>query len=156
MIAPACPHNQVKRFGRDRKGNQRYRCLLCGKTWLEPRVKPLGEMRLDHGKAVKCLEMLLEGVSIRSTERLANVNRNTILRLLETVGARAQYFWTTAMRGLPAANVQADEVWGFVRHEGEDTPTAAPERGLRGRLLLSRHGVRQQIDPRLARRQAGA
>lgn len=88
----ACAHANTKRFGRDRKGNQRFHCLDCGKTWLEPRDKPIGDMRIDHEKAVQCLEMLLEGVSIRSTERLTGLAHNTVLRLLELVGCRAQYY----------------------------------------------------------------
>jgi len=35
------------------------------------------------------LEMLLEGVSIRSTVRMTGVAKGTILRLLELVGTRA-------------------------------------------------------------------
>ena len=114
MIAIVCQHPHVKRFGHDRKGNQRFRCQLCGKTWIKPRVKPIGDMRIDPDKARQVLEMLLEGVSIRSTVRLTGISKNTILRLLELVGDRAQYYWLTAMRGLPATNVEADEVWGFV------------------------------------------
>jgi transposase-like protein/IS1 family transposase len=114
MIAPACQHTTTKRFGRDRNGNQRFRCLLCGKTWLEPRVKPIGDMRIDQDTAVKALEMLLEGASLRSTERLSSLAHATVLRLLELAGTRAQYYWLTAMRSLPARNVEADEIWGFV------------------------------------------
>jgi transposase-like protein/IS1 family transposase len=114
MIAPACQHQEFKRHGHDRYGNPRFRCKACGKTWIEKGPRPLGQMRLPKNRAVLCLKMLLEGNSIRTAERLTGTNRNTILRLLETVGARAQYFWVKAMRGLPAQNVQADECWGFV------------------------------------------
>ena len=114
MIAPACRHDQVKRHGHDRNGNQRYRCVLCGKTWIEDKPKPLGEMRIDKDKAVLCLRLLLEGNSIRSVERIARVHRDTILNLLETVGRRAVLYWRTRMQNLPAMDVQCDEVWGFV------------------------------------------
>ncbi len=30
MIAPACKHDQVKRFGYNRNGSRRFRCVLCG------------------------------------------------------------------------------------------------------------------------------
>jgi transposase-like protein/IS1 family transposase len=114
MIAPSCKHNQVKRFGRDRNGNQRHRCVLCGKTWTENRVQPIGEMRIDEAKAIQVLEMLLEGVSIRSTVRLTHVAKGTILSLLEVVGRRALTYWQTKMQSLPAASIQCDEIWGFV------------------------------------------
>jgi transposase-like protein len=32
---------KAKKFGRDRKGNQRFRCLSCRKTFQEPKDKPL-------------------------------------------------------------------------------------------------------------------
>lgn len=114
MIAPACKHDQVKRHGHDRQGNQRYRCLLCGLTWIEKRPKTLGEMKLAKDRAVLCLRLLLEGNSIRSVERITCVNRNTILSLLETIGRRALRFWGVRMNNLPVANVQVDEIWGFI------------------------------------------
>ena len=90
MIAPARRHDQVKRHGHDRHGNQRFRCVLCGKTWIEAKPKPLGDLRLEKDKAVLCLRLLLEANSIRSAERITRVHRDTILGLLETVGRRAE------------------------------------------------------------------
>ena len=114
MIAPYCRHDQVKKFGRNRNGSQRYRCLLCGLTWTEDRVRPIGEMRIDESKAVEVLEMLLEGVSIRSTVRLTGVAKDTILSLLELIGKRALRYWGQYMTNLPVSNLQVDEIWGYV------------------------------------------
>ncbi len=115
MIAPSCQHKSFKKFGKDRHGNQRYRCLLCGCTWTERKPKPLGNMRIDKSQAVLCLRLLMEGNSIRSVERITHMNRETILNLLEIVGTRAIGFWETKMQSLPAMDVQCDEIWGFVR-----------------------------------------
>ena len=79
MIAPYCKHDQVKKFGRNRNGSQRYRCVLCGRTWTEDRPQPIGNMRIDQAKAAQVLEMLMEGVSIRSTVRLTGIAKATIL-----------------------------------------------------------------------------
>ena len=114
MICSTCKHETYKKHGHDRHGNQRYRCLLCGVTWVPDQPKPLGDMRIDKKDAILCLRMLLEGNSIRTTERLTGVNRNTIMSLLTLVGIRAQEYWTNRMVGLHAKNVQVDEVWGFV------------------------------------------
>ena len=35
VIVVACQHESKKRHGKDRKGNQRFRCLMCGKTFVE-------------------------------------------------------------------------------------------------------------------------
>jgi len=77
----ACAHAQTKKFGKDRKGNPRHRCLLCGKTWTDRPVNPLGEMRIDLDDAKRALHLLCEGSSIRSAERLTGLNRNTICKL---------------------------------------------------------------------------
>lgn len=109
-----CAHGLTKRHGKDRNGNQRHRCLLCGKTFVEERPKVLGEMRIPLDKAVTCLKMLLEGVSVRSTSRLTGLAKGTILDLLVLVGNRALQFWQDRMHGLKCGEVQVDEVWGFI------------------------------------------
>ena len=81
MIVISCQHENKKKHGHDRKGNQRFRCLDCGKTWVEETVKPLGNMRISLEKAALALGMLLEGMSIRATMRLTGLDRNTICDL---------------------------------------------------------------------------
>jgi IS1 family transposase len=71
-------------------------------------------MRLDPAKAIMCLRMILEGISIRSTERLTGVNRNTIMSLVVTIGFRAKKFLEATVKNVPVDDVQADEIWGFV------------------------------------------
>ena len=114
MIVSACNHDHTKRHGRDRSGNQRYRCKNCGVTWTDPPARPLGDMRISPQQGALCINLLMEGMSIRATERLTGVNRNTIMRLLEVVGQQCQRFWEAKMRDLPAEDVQCDELWGFV------------------------------------------
>ena len=82
MIVISCQHESKKKHGHDRKGNQRFRCLDCGKTWVEETVKPLGDMRISMKQATKALGMILEGMSIRSTERLTGLHRDTICDLI--------------------------------------------------------------------------
>ncbi len=105
----------TKKFGKDRKGFQRFRCLKCQKVSVEPRAKPLGEMRLSVEKALAVIQHLVEGCSIRSTERITGVEKRTILSLLETVGERCEKLQSDRIHGVPAWDVQADEIWGYVQ-----------------------------------------
>ena len=114
MIAPACRHEDTKRHGRDRHGNQRLRCKLCGKTWVESRPKLLGDMRIPIDRAVFCLRLLLEGNSIRSVERLTDTHRDTIMRLVVLIGERCQSFLEKTVHKVPVDDVQVDEIWGFI------------------------------------------
>ena len=52
---------ECKKFGKDRTGNQRFRCRHCSKTFLEPREKPLEGMYLPVDRA----EMVLPVVARR-------------------------------------------------------------------------------------------
>jgi transposase-like protein/IS1 family transposase len=105
---------RCSRYGKDRKGNQRYRCSQCNRTFSEPQEKPLDEMTLDLQKAEMCLRLLLEGCSIRSVERVTGVHRDTIIRLLVKAGERCERLLSERIRGLEVDEVQADEIWGFV------------------------------------------
>jgi transposase-like protein/IS1 family transposase len=114
MIAPLCPHSRVKRFGKDRKGNQRFRCLDCGKTWSVAGPKPLGVMRVPVETAKLALRLLTEGASIRSTERVIGLHRDTICRLIVHFGDACRRFLDRRMRGLTLEHLQFDEQWTYV------------------------------------------
>jgi IS1 family transposase len=60
------------------------------------------------------LASLAEGNSIRSTERLTGVHRDTIMRLLVKAGEKAQKIHDSYMHDLKPKNIQADEIWCFV------------------------------------------
>lgn len=132
MIRATCDHSAHKKHGKDRRGNQRYRCILCGHTWVDQQLKPLGEMRLSMDKAVQVLKLLLEGMSIRAVERLTGVAKHTILDLLVLVGMRARQFWNDRMRGIECERIQVDEVWGFI--------------GMKERTRVKRHASEEYGD----------
>jgi transposase-like protein len=85
MESPCCQF-ETKRFGKDRKGVQRYRCNGCGKTFSFRPENPLGSMHLPLEKGIQALELLLEGCSVSTTERVTGVHHTTILRLLAVRG----------------------------------------------------------------------
>ena len=60
---------------------------------------------------VRCL---VDGVSVRATERITGVHRDTILRLLQRVGAGCEALMDEEMRDLPCERIQVDEIWGYV------------------------------------------
>lgn len=117
MNCTICQSEKTKKFGKDRKGNQRFRCLACEKTFQEVQDKPLGDMLLPMEKALSVLEHLVEGCSIRTTARIAKIHHGTVLSLLETVGAKCATLLDAMIVDVPVSNVQCDEVWGFVEQK---------------------------------------
>ncbi len=111
----ACAHATTKKHGRDRHGNQRFRCLSCGKTWVEVQpVKPLGAMYVPVPDAKLALRLLAEGMSIRATERTTGIHRDTVCKLLVMFGEACQRFLDQRMRGLTLTHLQFDEQWTYV------------------------------------------
>jgi transposase-like protein/IS1 family transposase len=105
---------EAKKAGKDRNGNQRYRCNQCRKTFQELKEKMLGGMYLDEGKALLCLTLLLEGNSLRSIERITGVTGHTLLDLLTFAGEKCERLMRERIKGVAVKDVEADEIWGFV------------------------------------------
>jgi transposase-like protein/IS1 family transposase len=112
MNCQSCKSNQTKKFGKDRKGNQRFRCLSCGKTFTA--TERLEGHYLPMDKTLLVLRLLVEGNSIRSTERITGVHRDTIINLLVETGAKCERLLEEKVKGVHVTDVQADEMWGFV------------------------------------------
>jgi IS1 family transposase len=79
-----------------------------------PKVKTLDNSRLAEGKALAVLSHLIEGCSVRSTERLTGVHRDTILSLLTIAGRKREALMSDRIQGLKVADVECDEVWSYV------------------------------------------
>src|SRR5262249_25211174 len=58
---------ETKRFGKDRKGNQRFRCLTCKRVSVDQPERLLGDMIIAEDKAIDVLHHLVRGCSIRAT-----------------------------------------------------------------------------------------
>lgn len=110
----SCAHGTKKKHGKDRYGNQRWRCLNCGKTWIEAQPKPLGAMIVPVDDAKLALRLLVEGSSIRSTCRVTGLHKKTVLKLLVHFGDACRRFLDERMQGLTLDHLEFDEQWTFV------------------------------------------
>jgi IS1 family transposase len=57
---------------------------------------------------------LVEGNSIRSTERMTDTHRDTIMRLMVQVGEGCAALANDQMRNLPCKRIEVDEIWAYV------------------------------------------
>ncbi len=115
-ITVTCETCQVtcQRFGKHRNGLRRFRCPKCGKTFTEPHARTLDTMYIPQDKAVLATRLLLEGNSIRSTERCTGIDRGTIATMLVRAGERCEKLLADTIQNLHVRDVEADEIWGFV------------------------------------------
>ncbi|MGI8741772.1 MAG: IS1 family transposase [Bryobacteraceae bacterium] len=75
----------------------------------------LGDMYVSEEKALLALQLLIEGNSIRSTERITGVDKNTIMKLLVFAGERCEKLMGRLIVNVPVKDVQCDEIWAFVK-----------------------------------------
>ena len=85
--------------------------------------------KLPLDKRVHILSMLVEGSSMRSISRVADVSFNTVVKLLADAGAACDAYHDEAVRNVTSKRVQCDEIWSFCYAKAKNVPTAkaAPE-----------------------------
>jgi IS1 family transposase len=109
---------------------RRSRCPQCKRTYTEAHRRTLDVTYISEDRAVLALQLLLEGNSIRSTERITNLDRNTIMRLLVLAGERCNKLMDEKMRHLHLEHLQIDEIWTYVQKKNRRVRTGdSPEVG---------------------------
>jgi len=69
---------------------------------------------LPRETQVKVASALVEGISIRSVERLLNIHRDTVMRLGVTIGEACADLHDRMVRDVRPTMIQCDEAWSYV------------------------------------------
>jgi IS1 family transposase len=85
--------------------------------------------RLSIAGRAAILGMLVEGNSLRSCSRLADVSINTVTKLLVDLGAACEQFHDERVRNVRVHRLQADEIWCFI---GAKAKNVTPEKKAEG------------------------
>jgi IS1 family transposase len=65
-------------------------------------------------KMVMICNLLVEGCSIRTIERITGTHRDTILKVLVHAGEKCEKLMGRMIVNVPVKDVECDEVWGFI------------------------------------------
>ena len=117
-----CQHTNCVRAGCFGKRKiQRWKCTSCKSRFSEAHQKlTRATITSQPELATRAIQCLLEGCSIRSTERLTGLNRNTIMSLLILAGQRCEKLMNERMRQLPCRRIQSDEIWTFLMKKAKN------------------------------------
>ena len=80
--------------------------------------------KLTHAKRVLILNMLVEGSSMRSITRVADVSINTVSKILADAGKACEAMHNETVRNVPSKRVQCDEIWSFCYAKAKNVATA--------------------------------
>jgi IS1 family transposase len=85
--------------------------------------------RLSIEKKTQILQLLVEGNSLRSCSRIADVSFNTVLKLLPQIGNACEKFHDEKVINVRSERLQCDELWSFCyakeKNVTEDMPDGA-------------------------------
>jgi len=116
-IAMTCKACDVKcqRFGTHRNGLRRFRCPQCHKTYTEAHRPALEGSYIPQDRVVLALGLLLEGNSLRSTQRITDLDINTLMKILVKAGEKCEKLMGRLIVKVPVKDVQCDEIWSFIQ-----------------------------------------
>jgi transposase-like protein/IS1 family transposase len=129
----ACTDCEVRcqRFGTHRNGLQRFRCPVCRKTYTEDHKPALEGSYISQERIVLALRLLIEGNSLRSTQRITDLDINTLMSILVKAGEKCERLMGRLIVNIPVKDVQCDEIWAFVqKKEGNKAPFEAHNDGI--------------------------
>lgn len=70
--------------------------------------------QLPLHRQVAIASCLVEGASVRSTARITNTSKNTVLKLLRRLGKACLEYQEEHIRDLKCTRMQCDEIWAYV------------------------------------------
>lgn len=94
---------------------QLYKCEWCQSRFSETKGTVFYGLKAPEETVYRALKALAEGVSIRSTARIFDVEVDTVLHWLRRAGEHSEKVSTYLMRNMQVEQAQLDELWTFVR-----------------------------------------
>ncbi len=77
---------------------------------------------LSTAKRVQIVSALVEGVGIRATARMADVSKDTVMKLWREIGEACIRYQDETFRNLTCKRLQVDEIWSFVYAKAKNVP----------------------------------
>jgi transposase-like protein len=109
----------IIKFGKTRKGRQRYQCKTCGETFCETTGTLFHRRRVAEEEIIETLAWLAEGNRISSIHRVKGFKEDTILAWLREAAQHAEAVEEVLMAKYQLSRGQLDGLWSYVGNKGE-------------------------------------
>jgi transposase-like protein len=102
------------KYGKDKDKDLLY-CRTCGKRFAATRATAFFGLHLSDDKIAQIIHHAAEGVGVRATSRLLNINKDTVNRVILRAGEHCEIVLSNLLRSLKLQEAQLDELWAFVK-----------------------------------------
>ena len=123
-----CPNTQCQDYGVRSQGNIAVRgkygkdhsrdllyCRTCGKRFAASHASALFGLHLPSQTIRAIIHHAAEGVGVRATARLLDLDKDTVNRVILRVGEHCATVLSHLLASLELTEVQMDELWTFVK-----------------------------------------
>ncbi len=118
---PRCGHAPTVRNGHAR-GRQRWACPPCARSFGATTGTPMARLQTPVAEVARALLVVLRRGSLRAAEEVTGHKYETIGRWLRQAAAHAEALRDALVHDLQLSEVEVDEFWSFVRHQGGRSP----------------------------------
>jgi len=109
----------IRKFGKTRRGVQRYQCKTCERTFTETKGTIFYRKRTPERELLETLALLAEGNRISSLSRVKGFKEDTILEWLREAADHAEQVEEVLLAQYEVKRGQLDALWAYVGHKGE-------------------------------------
>jgi transposase-like protein len=102
------------KYGKNRDKDLLY-CRTCGKRFASTRATAFFGLHLSDDKIAQIIHHAAEGVGVRATSRLLDINKDTVNRVILRAGEHCEIVLSNLLRYLKLKEAQLDELWAFVK-----------------------------------------
>lgn len=123
-----CPNEKCKDFGLRHQGNIAIRgkygkdnsrdllyCRTCGKRFAATKSSALFGLHLPPETIRQIIHHAAEGVGVRATARLLELDKDTVNRVILRAGEHCANVLSDLLASLELTEAQLDELWTFVK-----------------------------------------
>lgn len=150
-----CPNQECKDYGLRNQGNIALRgkygkdksrdllyCRTCGKRFAATHASALFGLHLPADTVRAIIHHAAEGVGVRATARILNLDKDTVNRVILRAGEHCATVLSNLLASLNLTEAQLDELWTFVKKRKvleNKTASANTGRHGSGRQSMSPH-----------------
>ena len=118
-LAGSQPPSHLRKFGKTKRGVQRYQCKTCGQTFTATSGTLFYRKRTAEQEILESLALLAEGSRISSIARVKGVKEETILAWLRAAAEHAEQVEAVLLADFQVKQGQLDALWAYVGNKGE-------------------------------------
>jgi transposase-like protein len=126
---PDCPdygkigQGNIIKFGRTKKGTQRFQCKTCGKTSVETKGTVFYGRHHSPETILECLAWLAERNSLAAINRVKGIKEETVSDWLREAAQHVEQIEALLLANYQLTRAQLDALWTYVGHKGEKGAT---------------------------------